>query len=211
LTRVVRPIVRSFTAPHAGACARHVRAGGHAVLWQTTRKARLVLPVPDEDDVMDLAYWSLLDLGKSDWTVEKRGVLKGLATASVPRDCFEIVKRRAERDSVHPGTHRTVRFDCLRCGACCRANRVEIDDEDVARFEEAGRLDLIRPPYAKKDKGKIVLRLLKSKRCRHLGGDNKCGIYKLRPNACSQFPVGSECCLSAREEELGLTDGLPPS
>jgi hypothetical protein len=209
--RVVRPIVRSFTARHKDECARHVRAGGHAVLWEHARRARLVLPVPDEDDVMDLAYWSLLDLGKSAWSVEKRGALKGLATATVPRDCFEVVKRRAERDSIHPGTHRTVRFDCLRCGACCRDNRVEIDDDDLERFAQAGRSELARAPYAKKDGGKIILRLLRSKRCRHLANDNRCGIYAIRPNACSQFPVASECCLSAREEELGVTDGLAAS
>jgi Fe-S-cluster containining protein len=46
--------------------------------------------------------------------------------------------------------------------------------------------------------------------CRHLGKDNKCAIYPIRPDACSQFPMGSECCLFAREEELGILDGAEP-
>jgi Fe-S-cluster containining protein len=53
----------------------------------------------------------------------------------------------------------------------------------------------------------VVLVLAKNKDCKHLARDNKCGIYALRPDACSHFPVGSECCLSAREEEMGIIDG----
>jgi len=53
-----------------------------------------------------------------------------------------------------------------------------------------------------------VLVLRKDKRCKHLADDNKCGIYPIRPDACSTFPVGSECCLSAREEEMEIVDGL---
>ena len=52
--------------------------------------------------------------------------------------------------------------------------------------------------------------LLKSKDCRHLGKDNKCAIYAIRPDACSEFPVASECCLFAREEEMGIYDGVAP-
>ncbi len=52
--------------------------------------------------------------------------------------------------------------------------------------------------------------LAKSKDCKHLGSDNKCAIYAIRPDACSTFPAGSECCLSSREEEMGIVDGLGP-
>ena len=110
------------------------------------------------------------------------------------------------RDSVHPGPTRELELDCLDCGACCKDNRVELDDADVARFERAGRGELARPPYAKREDGSVILVLRKDRRCKHLAEDNKCGIYAIRPDACSTFPAGSECCLSAREEEMGILD-----
>lgn len=210
MTTVERPVVRQFREPHARAAAKHVRAGGHAIVWETGGKARLLFPVPRADDTMDLGYWSLLDLGRNRWRRVKSGPYRGLASAIVPKDCHDIVRRRAERDSVWPGPTKKSRFDCLTCGACCRDNRVELDTADVARFERAAMPHLARSPYARREEdGTIVLRLLRDKSCRHLGGDNKCAIYTLRPSACSQFPVGSECCLISREEELGLFDGLP--
>ena len=205
--RVVRPIVRQFQARFEREIARHVRAGGHAVVWESEKRARLVFPTIDEDDENDLGLWSILNLGKSAWTDIESGPLKGFSTMPVPRDCLEIVRARAERDSTFEGTTREVDLDCLACGACCRDNEVILYRKDVARFRAAGRDDLLRPPYAKKKDGKLVLTLLRSKDCKHLGGDNKCAIYDFRPDACSSFPVGSEPCLFSREEELGLVDG----
>jgi Fe-S-cluster containining protein len=205
---VTRPIFRQFKARFAREIAAHVRGGGHALVWESPSRARLVLPVPKEGDEHDLALWSLLDLGKSRWKVIPRGTLRGLATALVPRDCFDVVRHRAERDSIFPGTQRTIALDCLECGACCKDNLVVLEDADLERFAEGGRADLGKAPYTRKADGQLVLRLLKSKACRHLESDNKCAIYTLRPNACSTFPVGSECCLFSREEELGIIDGL---
>jgi hypothetical protein len=82
--------------------------------------------------------------------------------------------------------------------------------QDIERFRQGGRHDLLARPYSRRTDGKLVLTLLRNKACRHLGRDNKCGIYALRPDACSSFPVGSECCLFAREEELGVYDGVAP-
>jgi hypothetical protein len=82
----------------------------------------------------------------------------------------------------------------------------------VKRFKDAGRGELAKPPFAKRNSdGRMVLTLLANKRCRHLKRDNKCGIYELRPHPCSEFPAGSECCLFAREDVLGLYDGLKPA
>jgi Fe-S-cluster containining protein len=207
--KVVRPVVRSFTAKHEREAGAHVRAGGHAVVWDSPGRARLVVPLPKKGDVEDLGYWSLLDLGRSRYRVVKSGALRGLAWMRVPSDCNEIVRRRAERDSVLEGPTHALILDCLACGACCRDNRVVLDDDDVARFRRAGRADLTKPPYARRaSDGRLVLTLRKDKACRHLGRDNRCGIYELRPEACSSFPMGSECCLYSREEELGITDGL---
>jgi hypothetical protein len=186
-----------------------VRGGGHAVVWETPSRARLVVPKPNDDDVTDLGYWSILDLGKTRYRVIDKGPLKGFATTPIPDDCFDIVARRAERDSILPGPTRELELDCLECGACCRDNQVQLFDVDLQRFRDGGRADLTKPPYTRKKDGKLILTLLRSKSCRHLADDNKCGVYAIRPDACSQFPAGSECCLYARESELGLVDGLP--
>jgi Fe-S-cluster containining protein len=204
---VARPVVRSFALPYVSEAADWVRAGGHAVVWVGPRKARLVFARPRKGDEHDLGWWAVLDLGRTSYRVARHGPFAGMAFLRVPHDCYSIVRERIERDSVHPDPTRTLDLDCLACGACCKDNSVELDDDDVARFEKEGRADLTRPPYARHRDGRLLLTLSTDRRCRHLGGDNKCAIYAIRPSACSTFPPGSECCLSSREEELGIVDG----
>jgi Fe-S-cluster containining protein len=206
-TRVNRPVVRSFRWPYLEEAATWVRAGGHAVVWIAPRKARLVFRRPEPGDEHDLGYWSALDMGRTEFSTAKRGPFAGMGFVRVPHDCYSIVRDRVVRDSVHEGPTRTIELDCLACGACCKDNRVELDDKDVDRFEQAGRGELARPPYARRDDGALVLVLQRDKRCKHLADDNRCSIYAIRPGACSTFPVGSECCLSSREEELDVVDG----
>jgi Fe-S-cluster containining protein len=214
--RVTRPVVRSFTQRFVREAAAHVRAGGHAIVWTSAasgasgasgKRATLVFSEPEPGDDMDLGVWSLLDMGKQRWNLEKRGPLRGLATASVPRDCLELVGDRIERDSVHPGATRTMYLDCEACAACCRKNHVELERADIRRFRDAGREELLRPPFTRRDGNKLVLRLLRSGDCRHLRVDLRCSIYAIRPEACRTFPPGSEGCLFSREEELGVVDG----
>ncbi len=175
------------------------------MVWISPRKARLVFGRPRAGDDHDLGRWSVLDMGRTDWRLARRGPFEGMAFIPPCRTtCYAIVRFRIVRDSsIHPRPTRSIELDCLECGACCRDNRVELDDVDIARFEKAGRGDLARAPYARRDDGSVVLVLRKDKRCKHLLGDNKCAIYPIRPDACSTFPVGSECCLSSREEEDG--------
>jgi uncharacterized protein len=206
-TTVVRPIVRSYEAPHFDRAAAWVRAGGHAFVWVASRKVRLVFARPREGDEHDLGWWSVLDMGRTSYSIARRGPFAGMAFLRVPHDCYSIVRERIVRDSIHPGPTREIVLDCLACAACCKDNRVELEEADVERFEHAGRGDLARLPYARRDDGTVVLVLRRDKRCKHLGGDNRCGIYPIRPSACSTFPAGSECCLSSREEEMGILDG----
>jgi uncharacterized protein len=201
---VVRPIVRSFAAAYLKEAAAHVRGGGHAVVWDSPRRARLVIPKPERGDLMDLGMWAIYDLDLLRCSTIGRGALAGFAFVHVPSDCLDIVKHRAERDSVFPGPTRALRLDCLACGACCRDNRVELEKEDIRRFERAGRADLLRRPWARRDDGTVVLVLRRDKRCKHLSKGNLCAIYPIRPNACSSFPPGSEGCLFSREE-IGLS------
>jgi Fe-S-cluster containining protein len=207
--RVVRPVVRNYTLPHIDRAAEWVRAGGHALVWIAPRKARLVFARPRKGDELDLGWWSVLDLGRWKYRVAKRGPFEGMAFVAVPHDCYSIVRERALRDSIHPEATRTLELDCLACGACCKANAVELEEQDIERLEKGGRGELSRPPYARRRDGRLVLTLRKDRCCRHLGPDNRCAIYPIRPDACSTFPPGSECCLSSREEELGIIDGAP--
>lgn len=73
--------------------------------------------------------------------MRKTGPFAGLATVKVPDDALHIVRRRAERDSIHPEATREVDFDCLACGACCRDNEVVLDEDDVAKLRAGGRAD----------------------------------------------------------------------
>ena len=198
--------------PFAKEAAAWARMGGHSVLWETPSRARLVMKKPEVPDMEAVGFWSILDLGGTRYTVQTKGSLRGLATFIVPKDCHAVVRRRTERDSIHGAPTRKVSFDCLECGACCRDNEVLVYDDDVERLVSGGREDVTKAPYARRRKdGRLVLTLLKStKACHHLAKDNKCGIYPLRPDACSQFPMGSECCMFAREDELELYDGLAP-
>jgi hypothetical protein len=206
--RVVRPVVRSFNRQYRGEAASWVKAGGHALVWLAPRRARLFFARPRAGDEHDLGWWSALDLGRSEYLVARGGPFDGMAYLRVPHDCYSIVRDRVFRDSIHPGPTRELDLDCLECGACCRDNRVVLEDADLERFDRAGRSELARPPYARREEGQVILVLARSKACKHLCSDNKCGIYEIRPNACSTFPVGSECCLSSREEEMGIVDGL---
>lgn len=204
---VMRPVVRSFTIRFAKDAAAYVRKGGQAIVWDSEKRARLFFSAPDGDPA-DLGAWAAYDLGRHRWQVHARGTFSGLASVRVPADCLWIVTRRAERDSVHAGPRRRVAFDCTKCGACCRENEVVLGARDVARFKRAGRDELAKRPYARRrNDGRLVLTLLRNKRCRHLGRNLTCGIYEIRPHACSEFPMGSESCLFAREDELGKIDG----
>jgi len=209
LEKVIRPVVRSFTARFEREAGAHVRAGGHAIVWASPKRARLVFQRPSGAEEESLGYWALLDMGRTEWLTVTKGPLRGLASAKVPADCLDLVTDRIVRDSVHRTSTRAMLLDCEECAACCRDNRVELDRDDFARFERAGRSELGRYPYARKDGKKTVLRLLQSKDCRHLQADRRCGIYELRPGACRTFPQGSEGCLFSREEELGIVDGAP--
>jgi uncharacterized protein len=206
--KVVRPVVRAFNQAFEREAAAHARAGGHAVVWSSPKRARLVFRRPVGPKEKDLGYWSLLDLRRSRWSTVRSGPLRGLAAARIPGDCLDIVRERIVRDSIHLGAKRMMHLDCQKCAACCRKNRVELVKVDFARFRRAGRMDLVRPPYVRRDGNKLVLRLLQSKDCRHLQQDNRCAIYELRPESCRTFPPGSEGCLFSREEELGIVDGV---
>jgi hypothetical protein len=185
-----------------------VRSGGHGVLWLSPERARLVLPHFRKDELMALGRWAILDLGKPTYGVAKKGALRGLVTTPVPVDCLDIVREWATRDSIHRGPLRPMKLDCTECGACCRDNEVVLEKQDLRRALRGGALAKLQRPYTRKSGGQLMLKVLANGKCTHLGTTNNlCGIYTHRPDACRYFPAGSECCLFAREEELGIFDG----
>ena len=209
---VHRPIVRSFKKKYAKEAAAWARSGGHSIFWEDDRKATIFFSKPKEGDDADFGLWAIYDMGKWRWEENHRGTFRGLGSMNIPRDCFWIVKRRVERDSIHPGPTRKIAWDCQTCAACCRDNEVLLQPPDIERLQKAGLGHLAKHPYAKRQKdGRIMLTLLADKRCRHLAGDNRCNIYVARPLSCSEFPMGSECCIFAREDVLNLHDGVPPA
>lgn len=207
LLKYRRPVVRSFHFRFRKEAAEHVRAGGHAVVWDGPARAKLVFRSAAPGDREDLGVWAVLDLGRRRWRIESSGPLRGLACVGVPKDALHIVRRWATRDCATRGARRAVELDCATCAACCVHNRVELERADVRRFDCAGRDDLVRRPWTRRDGGKLVLVLRRDGRCKHLRRDKACAIYPLRPGACSSFPPASECCLFARAEELGVVDG----
>lgn len=80
------------------------------------------------------------------------------------------------------------KIDCLSCANCCKTMAPTFRKTEVERI--SGHLGMTYDDYFKKylkvDKdGDIVNR---STPCQHLGSDNKCSIYDLRPKDCSGFP-----------------------
>ncbi len=149
-----------------------------------------MVPRFDKRSQTVLDRWAILDLAKSTYGIARKGPLRGLVTTPVPRGAEDVVRARATRDSIYAKPRRTITLDCRECGACCRNNDVVLTKRDHQRMGK-----------------RIVLRLLKNGDCSELGAGNTCRIYDKRPDACRYFPVGSECCLFAREEELGIVDG----
>ena len=105
-------------------------------MWDGSRKVTFVFPEPEEDDPDDFGLWGIYDMGKWRWKLEASGPLKGLATSPVPRDCFWIARRRAERDSIHEGPTRKIAIDCTKCAACCQDNEVLLQPEDIKRLKD---------------------------------------------------------------------------
>lgn len=109
----------------------------------------------------------------------------------------------------------SLRYECDRCGACCRGTLLV----------EAYYLDALREPRildadvtGRKvtiddltDDDRCVL-LAAGRPCRFLGDDGRCTIYPTRPNTCVGFEAGDEQCQEARSRlNLPPLQPLQPS
>jgi uncharacterized protein len=205
---IVRPVWRRFRSRWLSRAATHVRRGGHAVIEREDGALDMLLGVAAGGKITELGLWSILAIEQQRWRRVKDGPAEGLAIARVGARYEGSVLDWCDRDSVHEGATRALHLDCLECGACCHEANVVLDDADFERWREAGRKDLMGRAYLKRADGRVTLRFAASGRCQNLAQDNKCGIYAIRPDNCRAFVVGSEACLSAREDTLKVRDGL---
>ena len=79
-------------------------------------------------------------------------------------------------------------IDCLKCANCCKTMAPTFKKVEVTRI--AGHLGMTYESYFKKylkiDKDGDIMN--RNTPCQHLGKDNKCSIYDIRPSDCSGFP-----------------------
>jgi hypothetical protein len=207
---LVRPVWRRFRTLYLPRAAAHVRAGGHAAIVQDGGRIDVLLGVDARGKLSELGRWALLSIEIARWRRVKGGPAQGLATVRVARQYEWAVLDWCARDMAHEGPTRVLSLDCVDCAACCHDANVVLDDSDLGRWRDAGRADLAGRAYVRRARdGKTTLRFAATGRCQHLGDDRLCGIYTLRPDNCRAFVIGSEACLAAREETLGLRDGAP--
>jgi Fe-S-cluster containining protein len=203
-----RPVWRRVKPRYLAFAAAHVRAGGLAVVVPDHGRMRMLLPVEPSGRLTTLALWALLSIEHRRAPLVREGPAKGLRSAVVKKGYEGSVLDWCERDQGHEGPMRRIALDCTECAACCRDADVVLDAAELVRWRGAGRPELADKPYVRRARdGKITLRFLPNGRCPHLRKDKRCGIYPLRPDNCRAFLAGSEACLAAREETLGLRDG----
>jgi len=89
-----------------------------------------------------------------------------------------------------------LRFSCLKCGNCCRANGdyafVYVTTEEVKRV--MGHLDIPRKEFMRNHcsrlEGRTIIKF-KDGAC-SLAHENRCLVYKVRPIQCKAWPFWIE-------------------
>lgn len=90
-----------------------------------------------------------------------------------------------------------LRFECTRCGNCCRNHgaysHVYLTPADVGAI--ARHLGLSKPAflerYCKCEDGWVTLRT-DAPACAFLEADNRCAIYPVRPKQCATWPFWTD-------------------
>ncbi|MBK7402648.1 MAG: YkgJ family cysteine cluster protein [Myxococcales bacterium] len=201
---VVRPLWRSFEPSQLRAAVRHAKAGGISVVkerqWQMLGDAG-----PPGEPLPLMVDWAIRAIETARWAEITDGVAKGLVQAAVTRDWRERVTEWIARDAAFEGPTAPFVLDCETCGACCVDNAVVLDAEDLKRFRDGGRADLLKRTSRKNGVRLLPLAREKPRPCIHLK-ELRCSIYPVRPNMCRDFPAGTEQCLTSREDLYGHHD-----
>ena len=106
-----------------------------------------------------------------------------------------------------------MKYNCDKCGACCRQLIVEAYDLDVLREPHLATADIgewtremvYQDLMAElEQEGKCLVIAGGGEPCKFLRESNTCAVYPTRPNVCVALQPGDEQCQEAREAE-GLT------
>lgn len=206
---VVRPLWRRFSPRFIERAFDHVAAGGLAAVVHSETRIEAYFGVDQSSELAYFARWALASIEHSGVTARTEGGEARLRKAVLDGEQALSVLDWCDRDSVHPGSTRTMTLDCVACTACCQHADVIIEPGDLERLRAYGRAELADATRYRRDpQGRLHLRF-DGPRCGHLEASGACAIYEARFEACRQFPPGSEPCLAAREDTLDIRDDSP--
>lgn len=99
--------------------------------------------------------------------------------------------------------------ECIRCGLCCKTYPIDVVRNDIIKWEEKGRKDILKEVsfinnYPKKGYGGFYIErtLRKPKQPCPFLIDNLCSIYDVRPMVCSDFPKSHVECVCPEFDSL---------
>ena len=96
-------------------------------------------------------------------------------------------------------------FPCEMCGRCCHQPNIVVLPGEVDRIAEAAKIplhDFITQYIVKTSDGRLLFK--RTDPCAFLDTDNRCRIWKDRPEVCRDFPYGVSMFMS--RVYLALTD-----
>jgi len=88
-------------------------------------------------------------------------------------------------------------FPCELCGRCCRQPNITVRPEEVDRIAHAAGIPLhefITEYLFRTSDGRMFFS--RTDPCAFLGGDNRCRIWKDRPEICRDFPYAVSMFMS---------------
>ena len=98
-----------------------------------------------------------------------------------------------------------MKFKCKRCGNCCITKPVNICYSDIMRWKEEDRKDILKKVtwiqnYPREKVGGFYIKdtaIVDIRKCPFMKSfdwkeEKVCTIYKTRPLACKDFPMGSK-------------------
>lgn len=113
---------------------------------------------------------------------------------------------------VDPEDLESIRFECTRCGACCRRPGWvflrEGEAERIASFLGKALEDLPSAHLARVE-GEWAIRVPDERGCPFLRGD-LCGIQEVKPDQCRSYPFWLELLLDGKrwKEEAAFCEGI---
>ena len=88
-----------------------------------------------------------------------------------------------------------MRFECQKCGECCKNSAIYVTHTDIRRWQSEQRWDIIgKVMYVitEKTMGFVIPEtLVDGGVCPFLTKDNKCSIHDTKPRLCKDFPFNA--------------------